>query len=87
MPPAVLKRNAILSKAALYIKDKAKDHLKDPIEICWQAGAVKHGIKILFTADYEGGKAFYSPLLDLQVTKEELSKALEYNTGYYGTRL
>ena len=59
----------------------------DPIEICWRSGAVKHGLKVLFTVDYEGGKAYYSHLTEIKVTKEELSQALEWKNAYYVTRL
>ena len=86
IPPARLKRNAILKQAFKFILDHAKD-AKDPIEICWRAGAVKHGVNVLFTVNFEGVKTFYSPLLDIKVTKEELSKALEWENGYYGQRL
>ena len=74
--PGRLRRNAILKQACEYLKEKSPEN-KDDIDICWQNGAVKFKTDIVFSVDYEGGKAYFEPLLTLGISKDQLSKALE----------
>ena len=75
-PPARLKRNAILAQALRYCKANATSATKE-IDICWQTGSVKHGTDIIFSCDYEAGKAYFAPLLDIGIAKEALSAHLD----------
>ena len=59
-----------------FLKEKAKNATKE-IAICWQTGSLKHGTDIIFSCDYEAGKAYFEPLLELGITKDELSAAVE----------
>ena len=86
MPPARLRRNAILKQALAYIKENGSNLSKD-VGICWQSGTVKHGLQILFGCDMEGGKAFYEPILELGLSKEAFAAHLDKPTQYYGKRL
>ena len=86
VPPARLRRNAILNQAMQYVEKHGKD-IKEEIAICWQTGVLKHGKEVIFGCDYEGGKAYYAPLLQLGISKEALSQVLDSPAPSKGTRL
>ena len=86
VPPARLKRNAILKQATEYIEKNGKN-ITEPVAICWLSGVVKHGKTVLFACDFEDGRAYYEALLQHDITKDALSKALERPTPSYGKRL
>lgn len=74
------------TQALKYVGQHAKN-VTHPIEICWQTGVLKHGTTVIFGCDDEGGKAYYRPLLCLDITKESVEKALEWQTPARGQRL
>ena len=75
VPPARLKRNAILGQACRFIEANRTNKEGD-IDICWQTGSVKWNARSVFSVDFEGGKAYFEKLLDLGLTKDQLEKAV-----------
>ena len=86
IPPARLRRNAILTQAKDYIKAHGKNLTKD-VEICWTSGVVKHGTTVLFGCDMEGGKAYYEAILEHGLAKEPFAAQLDRPAVALGKRL
>ena len=86
VPPGRLRRNAILNQAVQFVKAHATSLTKD-LGICWQTGALKHGTEVIFSCEYEAGKAYFEPLLALGITKEQLSSPVDRPAPPQGKRL